>query len=211
MPAEWAGARDAKNLPYQKAPHGLQPCQRSGLSRRALLTRPPGRLVRRNRATPRPGLPAAPAAGPACGRWWYRSGGRSGGELAEGHRCSAGGFATRFPMRRSSFQEHLGSAGVAQLVGGEAVKAMACGFSSGASKRGSSWCGANVRLYSIRIKQLSPAGEHHSGSVVRPSRRSPLRSRTLRDPQPGAMGRCEAGFQDLVALGKEYTGFQAIT
>ena len=108
MPAEWAGARDAKNLPYQKAPHGLQPCQRSGLSRRALRTRPPGRLVRRNRATPRPGLPAAPAAGPACGRWWYRSGGRSGGELAEGHRCSAAGFATPFALRRSSFQEHLG-------------------------------------------------------------------------------------------------------
>jgi hypothetical protein len=27
-------------------------------------------------------------------------------------------------LRRSSFQEHLGSAGVAQLVGGEAAKAM---------------------------------------------------------------------------------------
>jgi hypothetical protein len=67
-------------------------------------------------------------------------GGRSGGELAEGHRCSAAGVATRFALRRSSFQEHLGSAGVAQQVGGEAVMAMAgdpgsmrLGATSGAS------------------------------------------------------------------------------
>ena len=79
MPAEWAGAAEATILLNQRAPHELQPCQRSGLSPCALPARPPGRLVRRNRAVPRPGPPAASAAALGCGRWWYRLGGRSGG------------------------------------------------------------------------------------------------------------------------------------